>query len=72
MQRQGARSGTASEWIGMLMFAMGGISAPLTGIGNTSSVSMSAVLMYGYLLALLCFIAVRNAVAAQGVSSSQH
>ncbi|UIA87458.1 hypothetical protein LU631_22595 [Erwinia tracheiphila] len=56
----------------MLMFAMGGISAPLTGIGNTSSVSMSAVLMYGYLLALLCFIAVRNAVAAQGVSSSQH
>ncbi|MFB9085728.1 hypothetical protein ACFFW8_08810 [Erwinia tracheiphila] len=40
----------------MLMFAMGGISAPLTGIGNTSSVSMSAVLMYGYLLALLCLL----------------
>ncbi|WP_324129223.1 MFS transporter [Erwinia psidii] len=65
MQRQGEHSGTASAWMGMLMFAMGGVSAPLTGIGGISGLSMNVVVLGGYWLALLCFIAVRKAVALQ-------
>ncbi|WP_261643721.1 multidrug effflux MFS transporter [Erwinia mallotivora] len=71
MQRQGESSGTASAWMGMLMFAMGGVSAPLTGIGGTSGVSMSVVLLGGYLLALACYLAVRTAVATQVGASRQ-
>lgn len=56
MQNQGGNAGTASAWMGMLMFAMGGISAPLTGFGGTSATSMSVVIAGSYLLAFIAFL----------------
>jgi DHA1 family bicyclomycin/chloramphenicol resistance-like MFS transporter len=56
MQAQGQHSGTASAFLGTLMFIMGGVSAPLTGIGGTSFISMGVVLGGSYLLALLSYV----------------
>ncbi len=65
LQQQSRNSGTASAWLGMLMFSMGGISAPLTGIGGTSGVSMSAVILLSYCLAFLIFVFGKRAYRAQ-------
>lgn len=56
LQQQSRHSGTASAWLGMMMYSMGGISAPLTGIGGTSGVSMSAVIQVSYCLAFMFFL----------------
>lgn len=56
MQTQEQHSGTASAFLGTLMFLMGGVSAPLTGIGGTSFISMGVVLAASYLLALLSYV----------------
>ncbi len=64
MQRQGKRSGAASALLGVLMFLLGGVAAPLTGIGGTSLCSMALVILLGYLLAgSTYFLWVRQAVA---------
>ncbi|EIV8404046.1 multidrug effflux MFS transporter [Escherichia coli] len=60
MQSQGDNSGTASAWMGMMMFAMGGISAPLTGINGTSGISMATVIFFSYLFAFLIFLYGKN------------
>ncbi len=61
MQRQGKHSGAASALLGVMMFVLGGIAAPLTGIGGTSLLTMAVVLLCGYLLAAITYVIwVRN------------
>ena len=55
MQSQGHRAGSASAVIGVTMFTLGGISVPLTGIGGTSVMTMSATIFGCYMLAILMF-----------------
>ncbi len=55
MQSQGKRAGSASAIIGVTMFTLGGISIPMTGIGGTSVLSMSATIFGCYMLAILVF-----------------
>lgn len=55
MQSQGHRAGSASAVIGVTMFTLGGISVPVTGIGGTSVVTMSATIFGCYMLAILMF-----------------
>lgn len=55
MARQHEFSGTASALLGFMMFAIGGITAPLTTILGTSLLSMSVVIFICYLLAGLIF-----------------
>ncbi|MGF6477646.1 DHA1 family bicyclomycin/chloramphenicol resistance-like MFS transporter [Pantoea dispersa] len=65
LQQQSRNSGSASAWLGMMMFSMGGISAPLTGIGGTSGVSMSAVILVSYCLAAVFFLFGKRAYSNQ-------
>ncbi|CDK15137.1 DHA1 family transporter [Erwinia amylovora LA635] len=55
MQSQGHRAGSASAVIGVTMFTLGGISVPLTGMGGTSLLTMSATLFGCYMLAIMMF-----------------
>jgi len=55
MQSQGHRAGSASAVIGVTMFTLGGISVPVTGIGGTSVLTMSATIFGCYMLAILMF-----------------
>jgi len=55
MQSQGHRAGSASAVIGVTMFTLGGISVPVTGIGGTSVMTMSATIFGCYLLAIIMF-----------------
>nr|CBX80505.1 putative DHA1 family transporter [Erwinia amylovora ATCC BAA-2158] len=55
MQSQGHRAGSASAVIGVSMFTLGGISVPLTGMGGTSLLTMSATLFGCYMLAITMF-----------------
>lgn len=56
MQSQGHRAGSASAVMGVLMFTLGGISVPITGIGGTSVLTMTATIFGCYLLAITMFI----------------
>lgn len=56
MQSQGQRAGSASAVIGVTMFTLGSISVPLTGVGGTSVLTMSATLFGCYMLAILMFV----------------
>lgn len=55
MQSQGHRAGSASAVIGVTMFTLGGISVPVTGIGGTSLLTMTATIFGCYMLAILMF-----------------
>lgn len=55
MQSQGHRAGSASAVIGVTMFTLGGISVPVTGIGGTSVMTMTATIFGCYMLAILMF-----------------
>ncbi|MEN5015708.1 multidrug effflux MFS transporter [Erwinia sp. Eh17-17] len=55
MQSQGHRAGSASAVIGVTMFTLGGISVPVTGIGGTSVLTMTATIFGCYMLAILMF-----------------
>lgn len=55
MQSQGHRAGSASAVIGVTMFTLGSISVPLTGIGGTSVLTMSATLFGCYMMAIMMF-----------------
>ncbi|WP_111893375.1 multidrug effflux MFS transporter [Acinetobacter sp. MB5] len=60
MARQHEFSGTASALLGFLMFAIGGITAPLTTLLGTSLLSMSGVIFMCYLLAgISCLVTFR-------------
>lgn len=56
MQRQHEFSGTASALLGFLMFAIGGVTAPLTTLFGTSLLSMSTVIFMCYVLAGLGYL----------------
>lgn len=56
MQRQHEFSGTASALLGFLMFAIGGVTAPLTTLFGTSLLSMSTVIFMCYVLAGLSYL----------------
>lgn len=56
METQRKHAGMASAFLGTLMFVMGGISAPLTGIGGTSMASMTVVILLSYVLALVSYL----------------
>ncbi|WP_033789777.1 multidrug effflux MFS transporter [Pantoea septica] len=56
MQSQGHRAGSASAVIGVCMFSFGAISVPVTGLGGTSLVSMTATIFGCFMLAILMFI----------------
>lgn len=61
MARQHEFSGTASALLGFLMFAIGGITAPLTTLLGTSLLSMSGVIFMCYLLAgISCLVTFRH------------
>lgn len=55
MQSQGHRAGSASAVLGVTMFTLGGISVPVTGIGGTSVMTMTATIFGCYTLAILMF-----------------
>ncbi|MTD26132.1 multidrug effflux MFS transporter [Erwinia sorbitola] len=55
MQSQGHRAGSASAVIGVTMFTLGGISVPVTGIGGTSLLTMTATIFGCYMLAIVMF-----------------
>ena len=55
MQSQGHRAGSASAVLGVSMFTLGGISVPITGIGGTSVLTMTATIFGCYMLAILMF-----------------
>ncbi|KGT94852.1 MFS transporter [Erwinia typographi] len=56
MQSQGHRAGSASAVMGVTMFTLGGISVPITGIGGTSVLTMTATIFGCYLLAITMFV----------------
>jgi len=55
MQSQGHRAGSASAVIGVTMFTLGAISVPVSGVGGTSVISMSATIFGCFMLAILMF-----------------
>lgn len=56
MQLTEKHAGVASACLGALMFVMGGLSAPFTGIGGSTTLfSMTIVLLICYACALLCW-----------------
>lgn len=56
MQSQGHRAGSASAILGVTMFTLGGIAVPVTGIGGTSVLTMTATIFGCYLLAITMFL----------------
>lgn len=56
MQSQGHRAGSASAVMGVTMFTLGGIAVPVTGIGGTSVLTMTATIFGCYMLAITVFI----------------
>ena len=57
MQNYGAAAGSASALLGLLSFILGGIAAPLTGIGGgQSAMPMGIVIASANLAALVCYI----------------
>lgn len=60
MRRQQSSSGSASAWMGLFMFAMGGISAPLTTLGGASGLKMAAGIYVCYLFSGIVFFLMRN------------
>lgn len=56
MQSQGDRAGSASAVMGVTMFTLGGIAVPVTGIGGTSVLTMTATIFGCYMLAITLFI----------------
>jgi len=56
MQSQGKRAGSASAVIGVTMFTLGSLSIPVTGLGGTSVLSMTATIFGCFMLAILMFI----------------
>ena len=56
MQSQGHRAGSASAVMGVTMFTLGGIAVPVTGIGGTSVLTMTATIFGCYMLAIILFI----------------
>ena len=56
MQSQGHRAGSASAILGVTMFTLGGIAVPVTGIGGTSVLTMTATIFGCYLLAIMMFL----------------
>ncbi len=56
MQSQGHRAGSASAILGVIMFTLGGIAVPVTGIGGTSVLTMTATIFGCYLLAIIMFL----------------
>ena len=56
MQSQGHRAGSASAVIGVTMFTLGAISVPVTGIGGTSVLSMTATIFGCFMLAIATFL----------------
>ncbi|PPS58389.1 hypothetical protein CRX72_16310 [Pantoea sp. BRM17] len=51
----GHRAGSASAVIGVTMFTLGAISVPVSGVGGTSVISMSATIFGCFMLAILMF-----------------
>ncbi len=66
MQSQGHRAGSASAVIGVCMFSFGAISVPVTGMGGTSIVSMTATIFGCFMLAILMFIFLAQKPAPRG------
>ncbi|WP_312063750.1 multidrug effflux MFS transporter [Pantoea septica] len=66
MQSQGHRAGSASAVIGVCMFSFGAISVPVTGMGGTSLVSMTATIFGCFMLAILMFIFLAQKPAPRG------
>lgn len=64
MQSQGKRAGSASAVIGVTMFTLGSLSIPVTGLGGTSVLSMTATIFGCFMLAILMFIFVAKKPAA--------
>jgi len=56
MQSQGHRAGSASAVIGVCMFSLGAAAVPITGLGGTSLLSMTATIFGCFMLAILMFI----------------
>ncbi|WP_338568907.1 multidrug effflux MFS transporter [Erwinia billingiae] len=56
MQSQGHRAGSASAVMGVTMFTLGGIAVPVTGIGGTSVLTMTATIFGCYMLAITLFL----------------
>lgn len=56
MQSQGHRAGSASAVLGVTMFTLGGIAVPVTGIGGTSVLTMTATIFGCYMLAIIMFV----------------
>lgn len=55
MQRQTQYSGTTSALLGFSMFAIGGVTAPLSTVFDTSLFSMSSVIVGCYVLAFMSY-----------------
>ncbi len=64
MQSQGHRAGSASAVIGVTMFTLGSIAVPVTGLGGTSILSMSATIFGCFMLAIVMFTFVAKRPAA--------
>jgi len=60
MQSHGDQAGSASALLGVSMFALGGISVPLTGIGGTSALTMGLTIVSCYLIAIVLFVTLVN------------
>ncbi|KTS43668.1 MFS transporter, partial [Pantoea dispersa] len=56
MQSQGHRAGSASAVIGVAMFSLGALSVPITGLGGTSVISMTATIFGCFMLAIVMFM----------------
>ena len=65
MQSQGHRAGSASAVIGVVMFTLGAIAVPLTGIGGTSVLSMTATIWGCFMFAILMFLLLAKKPAAK-------
>ncbi|WP_017349014.1 multidrug effflux MFS transporter [Pantoea sp. A4] len=65
MQSQGHRAGSASAVIGVVMFTLGAIAVPLTGIGGTSVLSMTATIWGCFMCAILMFLLLAKKPAAK-------
>ncbi len=56
MQNQGRTAGSASALLGVLGFVLGGIVAPLTGLGDKPAISMGIVIALSSIAAILTYL----------------
>ncbi|MEN1986465.1 multidrug effflux MFS transporter [Paenibacillus hubeiensis] len=70
MQNYGQAAGSASALLGLISFVLGGLAAPLTGIGGgQSAIPMGTVIALSNIAAVICYLTLIRRNPASAISS---